>query len=248
MEPSLMDAITPYMDLNTALIFSQCSKQSHQVITQTMPAIIANDQETDYVRLYKYAGMQESLKEFIMMSQINQINVFESLMSQGEPFLRDWHIQSVYINKFVLKDSIHPKKIDSDIQQLIYIFIQVFDRLKNVTEKYLAIMFISKLLAQYIIWVIQRGNQDDPEISVFRSCNFWITLKNKLQCFSHDLHQLPKGEGSIKATYRHMMKTHTRYYDAVIHKFCDYDEKLIQLYIGSRGGVYTMKCQKRKYF
>jgi len=246
---SLFDALVPRLDLRSALILTQCSKDTLCRVSQSFGEIVCNDNETPLVKLYKMADKNESvatpdtLKTFKDEVQI-QPRIFMNLL-MNDMVLDNWDLQDIYIN-YMFSNVKNIYTLEKTVSKLIlevykdecFKNIEIVKRLKQFT-------FLIRVLGVCVRWVISSGNQDNVSLIRLRTFKTWCFIEQQIGYFQRCMFSFPKGSGAARAKFAYALKKNDKFFIAYIKLLRGISND--ELYISPKGGLYTLKNNGRTF-
>jgi hypothetical protein len=243
---SLFDALIPRLDLQTALVLSECSKDIKRKVFESFDRIVATDNVTPLVIMFKVAKLTnkkyDTLKTFRKEIQRDS-DIFMSLIAD-DGVLNKCYIQDAYV-KYMFRDVDDIYALDLVVSKFVYLFLDTlrYDILKRIKQ----FIFLLNILGAYVRWVISSGNENNPSMMHMRSFYTWNVVEQQIGYFKRCiLAAVPQVSEAIQGKFNHALKQNEKFFTAFIEHFRGFSTR--RLYIGSKGGLYVMSEDgKRTY-
>lgn len=242
---SLFDALIPRLDLQTALVLSECSKDIKRKVFESFDRIVVADNVTPLVIMFKVVKLvdkkYDTIKTFKKDIQRDP-DIFKSLIAD-DGVLDNCRIQDAYV-KYMFHNVDDIYELDLLVSKFVYLFLDTlrYDVLKRIKQ----FTLLLKILGAYVRWVISSGNQNNPSMMHMRSFYTWNVIQQQIGYFKRCMFTFPEGTEAIQGKFNDALKQNEKYFTAYMEHFRGFSTRT--LYIGSKGGLYVMSEDGRRTY
>ena len=242
---SLFDALIPRLDLQTALVLSECSKDIKRKVFESFDRIVVADNVTPLVIMFKVAKLVDKKYDTIRTFKKDiqrDPDIFKSLIAD-DGVLDNCRIQDAYV-KYMFHNVDDIYELDLLVSKFVYLFLDTlrYDVLKRIKQ----FTLLLKILGAYVRWVISSGNQNNPSMMHMRSFYTWNVVQQQIGYFKRCMFTFPEGTGAIQGKFNDALKQNEKYFTAYMEHFRGFSTR--RLYIGSKGGLYVMSEDGRRTY
>lgn len=240
---SLFDALIPRLDLQTALVLSECSKDLKRKVVESFDSIVLADNVTPLVIMFKLSNKSHDTIRTFKQEIQRDPDIFKSLILD-DGVLDNCRIQDAYV-KYMFHNVDDIYALDLLVSKFVYLFLDTlrYDVLKRIKQ----FTFLLKILGAYVRWVISSGNQNNPSLMHMRSFYTWNVVQQQIGYFKRCMITFPEGTGAIRGKFNHALKQNEKYFIAYMEHFT-WGFSTRTLHIGSRGGLYVMYEDGRRTY
>lgn len=216
---SLFDALIPGVDLQTACVLSECSKDIKGRVLESFDKIVVADNVAPLVIMFKLAKSAD-IRHDTLQTFKHEIhkdaNIFTSLILD-DGVLDNCRIQDAYV-KYMFDNVDDIYALDRTVAKCTRYMI--FDTLRyDEWKRMKQFTFLLKILGAYVRWVISSGNQYNNRLEHMRSLYIWNKVEQYIGYFKRCiLAAVPQVSEAIQGKFNHAVQQNEKFFTAYIEQ------------------------------
>lgn len=180
---SLWDALCPYLGIVDALRMTECTHEFKQHMTKRIDMIVKHDKKHSLARLTRVVLDTEDidmkmLKDFKVRVLARDMDIFLILHKQPA-FYTNNDLQDLYMDQCIYFDKDAYQDIDKQIMSMLSVCLESLEKLEH-CDRFSCFAFMTRVLAQFIKWIVHNGLQDNPNVGIFTHDTFCFKFRSKI--------------------------------------------------------------------